>query len=61
MNYNNNLNSQPILIKFPLKLFVCKCLAFQTHLLLDLRFPLKSVSTCALALRLVGTFVITFL
>ena len=32
---NNILNSQPILIKF-----VCKCLSFQTHLLLDLRFPL---------------------
>ena len=37
---NNILNSQPILIKFALKLFVCKCLPFQTHLLLDLRFPL---------------------
>ena len=35
---NNILNSQPILIKFALKLFVCKCLSFQTHLLLDLRF-----------------------
>ena len=34
-------HSQPILIKFALKLFVCKCLSFQTHLLLDLRFPLK--------------------
>ena len=33
----NNLNSQPILIKLILKLFVCKCLSFQTHLLLDLR------------------------
>ena len=38
---NNNLNSQPILIKFALKFFVCKCLSFQTHLLLDLRFPLN--------------------
>ena len=37
----NILNSQPILIKFALKLFVCKCLSFQTHLLLDLRFPIK--------------------
>ena len=34
------LISQPILIKFALKLFVCKCLSFQTHLLLDLRFSL---------------------
>ena len=38
---NNILNSQPILTKFALKLFVCKCLSFQTHLLLELRFPLK--------------------
>ena len=38
---NNILNSQPILIKFALKLFVCKCLCFQTHLFLDLRFPLS--------------------
>ena len=38
---NNILNSQPILIKFALKLFVCKCLSVQTHLLLDLRFPLN--------------------
>ena len=38
---SNILNSQPILIKFALKLFVCKCLNFQTHLLLDLHFPLK--------------------
>ena len=37
---NNILNSQSILIKFSLKLFVCKCLSFQTHLLIDLRFPL---------------------
>ena len=37
---NNMLNSNPILIKFALKLFVCKCLSFQTHLLLGLRFPL---------------------
>ena len=36
---NNILNSQPILIKLALKLFVCKCLSHQTHLLLDLRFP----------------------
>ena len=36
---NNILNFQPILIKFALKLFVCECLSFQTHLLLDLRFP----------------------
>ena len=39
----NILNSQPILIKFALKLFVCKCLSFQTHLLLDLRFPIKKI------------------
>ena len=39
---NNILNSQPILIKFTLKLFVCKCLSCQTHLLLALRFPLNS-------------------
>ena len=32
---NNILNSQTILIKF-----VCKSLSFQTHLLLDMRFPL---------------------
>ena len=38
---NNILNSQPILIKFAQKLFVYKCLSFQTHLPLDLRFPLK--------------------
>ena len=38
---SNILNSQPILIKFALKLFVCKSLSFQTHLLLDLRFPLR--------------------
>ena len=38
---NNILNSQPILIKFALKLLVCKCLSFQTHLLLDLRLPLN--------------------
>ena len=37
---NNILYSQPILIKFALKLFVCKCLSFQTHFLLGLRFPL---------------------
>ena len=43
---NNILNSQPILIKFALNLFVRKCLSFQTfqtiqtHLLLDLRLPL---------------------
>ena len=37
---NNILNSQLVLIKFALKLFVCKCLSFQTHLLLDLRSPL---------------------
>ena len=39
---NNILNSQPILIKFALKLFVCKRLSFQTHLLLDLCFPLNN-------------------
>ena len=32
------LNSQQIMIKFALQLFACKCLSFQTHLLLDLRF-----------------------
>ena len=32
---NNNLNSQPILIKFARKLFVCKFLSF-----LELRFSL---------------------
>ena len=37
---NNILYSQMILIKFALKIFVCKCLSFQTHLLVDLRFPL---------------------
>ena len=39
---NNILNSQPFLIKFALKLFVCKYLSFQKHLLLDLRFPCPS-------------------
>ena len=39
---NNILDPQQILIKFALKLFVCKCLTFQTHLLLDLRFLLIS-------------------
>ena len=33
---NNILNSLPILIKFALKLFVSKCLSFQTHSLVDL-------------------------
>ena len=37
---NKILNSQPILIRFALKLFVCKWLSFQAHLLLDLHFPL---------------------
>ena len=36
---NNTLNYPPILIKFALKLFVCKYLSFKTHLLLGLRFP----------------------
>ena len=36
----NILNSQRILIKFTLKLFLCKFLSFQTHLLQDLRFTL---------------------
>ena len=35
---SNIFNSQPILIKFALKLFVCKSLSVQAHLLLDLRF-----------------------
>ena len=39
MFINSILNSQPILIKFALKLFVCKCLSFQRHLLLDPCFP----------------------
>ena len=39
---NNILNSQPILIKLSLKLFTCKCLSFQTHLLFDVRFPLTT-------------------
>ena len=39
---NNILNSQPILTKFALKLFVSKCLSFQTHLPLDLRFTIWS-------------------
>ena len=43
----NILNSRPILIKFALKLFVCKCLSFKTHLLLDLRFPLMKVKSIA--------------
>ena len=42
----NILNSQPILIKFALKLFVCKCLSFQTPLLFDVRFH---VSNCTLS------------
>ena len=37
------LNFQPIWIKFALKLFVCKCLSFQTHLLLELGFLLISI------------------
>ena len=40
LHFNNILNSQPILIKFTLKLFVCKCVCFQTHSLLFLRFSL---------------------
>ena len=38
---NKIINSQPILIRFALKLFVGKCLSFQLHLHLDLRFPLN--------------------
>ena len=38
---SNILNSQQIFIKFALKLFECKSLSFQTHLVLDLRFPLR--------------------
>ena len=34
----NFLISQLILIKFTLKLFVYKCLSFQTHLILDVCF-----------------------
>ena len=34
---NKILNSKPILIRFALKLFVCKWLSFQKHLLLNLR------------------------
>ena len=37
---NNILNSQPILIKFARKLFACKCMSFQTHLVLERRFSL---------------------
>ena len=37
------LNFQRIWIKFALKLFVCKCLSFQTHLLLELGFLLISI------------------
>ena len=40
---NKILNYQPLLIRFALKLFVCKLLSFQTHLLLDLRFPLMVI------------------
>ena len=40
----NILNSQQILIKFALKLFVRKCQSFQTHILLDLHFPLIILS-----------------
>ena len=39
--------SQSILIKFALKLFVRKCLSFQTYLLLDLRFPLNQIERLA--------------
>ena len=38
---NNILNSHPIVIKFALKLFVCKCLSFQINLFPGLRFPLN--------------------
>ena len=48
---NNILKSQLILIKFALKLFVCKCLSFQTHLLLDLLFPLTLSSDDCRELR----------
>ena len=37
---NNILYSQPILITFALKLFVCKYLSLLTHLLHALRLPL---------------------
>ena len=44
---HNILNSQLILIKFALKVFVCKCLSFLAHLLLDLRFPKGGYGTYA--------------
>ena len=47
---NDFLISQQILIKFALKLFVFKCLSFQTHLHLDLRFPL-SINSETLSLK----------
>ena len=54
---NNILNSQPILIKFALKLFVCKCLSFQTHLFLDLRFPFICVCCDIRFLKYIFTFI----
>ena len=39
---NNFLNSQPILIKFALKLFVCKCLSCKVYILICLRFYLTA-------------------
>ena len=47
---NNFLISQPLLIKFALKLFVYKCLSFQTHLRLDVRDCV--VAACVLCLYL---------
>ena len=41
---NNFLISQSILIKFALKLFVCKRLSFQLHLFFDVRFPLLLIT-----------------
>ena len=56
-NFNNILNSQPILIKFALKLFVCKCLSFQTHLLLDVRFSLTTRNIIMTVYKITKTIV----
>ena len=58
---NNILNSQLILIKFALKLFMCKCLSFQTHLLLDLRFPLSYASWCHIFVCDCGIYMVIYM
>ena len=45
---NNILNSQPILIKIALKLFVCKCLSFSDTFTSWLAFPFKHTSVSSI-------------